>query len=1200
MKYFQIVFDLWKAAHHLYDRRVPYTDKNGRKRYKYYYRKKHLHGRGMGAIEDIMVGSSYEYTGKNGQRGHVHVTSTKNGVTVKHDETGEVFTFSDKKKFSEWIKRHHADAITEAKKELLERIRRERKQGSIRTKLSERRAAYLGLEVPKWEKDARQGLIKDINDFSHLRYRIVLKDKAGRNMPKWVTQETAEQIVKSQTTTWNELEEKKVRYKKDNQWLEPKEETYREHEVHLKSFNYSFEIPHGAIHPRDFDNHREIKVWVRAKGADKWRTLYDAESPDLLLNSRFSSYDHRYNAHGLKKAHHHFLMVEGKKDITSVGTPNWKTLIYHAEEHGLELVFADSETRIFDSRGTKEGVSLSAGLPPNFLALDLSKFDFEIEKKATWANYMLNENPDLRDLGFFDALGKNESNRNFIFGLIARASKGDRLGEGARQKLAKPISRLANWWAGLNDDEREKFYYNYLNLEEQFTGTLRHPLHENAQLEIPSGMEKMKEKGWSFHEYQKKAINFALAKPRVVWAMEMGLGKTLSALGLYKHLKSKKETKRMIVTAPLSAHGSWIEHLSGLSDVKYEVLSGASKKKRLAAYEKFKNGEIDVLVINPETIRKPKPNAKSKAGDFAHITQLVDQDTLFIADEVHKYKADSSQGLAFGELSAQAGRVVGMTGTPKPNKPIDFYNIMARVNPNWDISQEDFEDRYCLSVSEDVPTQYGTKTIKTPVTFNPARLNEFHHLNAEMLFVRSTNDPDAKLDLPNRIDIAPALNLDKTQTELITVLGPLCEAKAMARRYIGHPEPERLPPQFRQAFLRTDSLNADMVKCINEPSYFKEIIKKDNERAQEILAWSMAVSGMDSLAIRLDQIAVDPAACSAETKALFEIYNPEYETPKMGVIADAAVEHLETNPETGAVLFCEYVGGLREAKEALVKRGIPAEQIELYYGAVSSKKRREIEQRLNEGEIKVILGQTKALETGANLQKRANFVAHLNTPWAPDTLTQSTARVYRQGQRRKTTILRPTGSEIERVKDRVVTSKISQAAQAAGRVMVADEGAIRTTADERRQLSDLNSIASLLGIKELENLNLDAQGDEIEQREQVQQPQQEQASDMLTAESSLEEIAPAFKTKAQKKKLDKGQEWFTNSFDREFFKNPKTSENLEAFYSRMKIVAERKGDLIIEDHTNKIIDAEQSLTNASFWAGVYATAHKGLLKLKGN
>lgn len=50
----------------------------------------------------------------------------------------------------------------------------------------------------------------------------------------------------------------------------------------------------------------------------------------------------------------------------------------------------------------------------------------------------------------------------------------------------------------------------------------------------------------------------------------------------------------------------------------------------------------------------------------------------------------------------------------------------------------------------------------------------------------------------------------------------------------------------------------------------------------------------------------------------------------------------------------------------------------------------------------------------------------------------------------------------------------------------------------------------------------------------------------------------------------------------------------------MKKVAERKGDLIVEDHTNKIIDAEQSLTNASFWAGVYATAHKGLLKLKGN
>jgi len=206
---------------------------------------------------------------------------------------------------------------------------------------------------------------------------------------------------------------------------------------------------------------------------------------------------------------------------------------------------------------------------------------------------------------------------------------------------------------------------------------------------------------------------------------------------------------------------------------------------------------------------------------------------------------------------------------------------------------------------------------------------------------------------------------------------------------------------------------------------------------------------MDSLAIRLDQIAVDPAACSAETKALFEIYNPEYETPKMGVIADAAVEHLETNPETGAVLFCEYVGGLREAKEALVKRGIPAEQIELYYGAVSSKKRREIEQRLNEGEIKVILGQTKALETGANLQRRAAYVAHLSTPWAPDTLTQSTARVYRQGQKNKVTVLRPSCGRLEEAKNKALTRKIMQSASLTGLLFDSDRAVLNTSADDR-------------------------------------------------------------------------------------------------------------------------------------------------------
>ena len=130
--------------------------------------------------------------------------------------------------------------------------------------------------------------------------------------------------------------------------------------------------------------------------------------------------------------------------------------------------------------------------------------------------------------------------RNKLFTILAKISRGGSLSTKHEEELAKSVSRLSNWWAGLNDDERERFYHNYLDPEKQHMGRVVHPLHENQTLEIPAGMEKMREREWSFHTYQKKAINFGLARERVLWAMEMGLGKTLCALGLFHHLKNEK------------------------------------------------------------------------------------------------------------------------------------------------------------------------------------------------------------------------------------------------------------------------------------------------------------------------------------------------------------------------------------------------------------------------------------------------------------------------------------------------------------------------------------------------------------------------------------------------------------------------------------------------------------------------------------
>lgn len=187
------------------------------------------------------------------------------------------------------------------------------------------------------------------------------------------------------------------------------------------------------------------------------------------------------------------------------------------------------------------------------------------------------------------------------------------------------------------------------------------------------------------------------------------------------------------------------------------------------------------------------------------------------------------------------------------------------------------------------------------------------------------------------------------------------------------------------------------------------------------------------------------------------------------------MSYLSEDQTHAAVIFCEYITGLTEARKALIRRGLKSSEIDIYTGESSESQRAEMTTRLNEGGSRVLLGQTRALETGANLQKRAAMVAHLSTPWAPDTLTQSTARVYRQGQRRPVIVLRPSGSRLEEAKNKALTRKIMQSASLTGALTDADRAVIETSADERvrraharlleRGAYDLDIIQALINLE---------------------------------------------------------------------------------------------------------------------------------------
>ena len=83
----------------------------------------------------------------------------------------------------------------------------------------------------------------------------------------------------------------------------------------------------------------------------------------------------------------------------------------------------------------------------------------------------------------------------------------------------------------------------------------------------------------------------------------------------------------------------------------------------------------------------------------------------------------------------------------------------------------------------------------------------------------------------------------------------------------------------------------------------------------------------------------------------------------------------------------------------LVKKGIPREEIAFIHDAKTNKEKQELFDKVNSGEIRVLIGSTAKMGAGTNVQERVTAIHHLDVPWKPSDLTQRNGRVIRQGNK---------------------------------------------------------------------------------------------------------------------------------------------------------------------------------------------------------
>lgn len=109
------------------------------------------------------------------------------------------------------------------------------------------------------------------------------------------------------------------------------------------------------------------------------------------------------------------------------------------------------------------------------------------------------------------------------------------------------------------------------------------------------------------------------------------------------------------------------------------------------------------------------------------------------------------------------------------------------------------------------------------------------------------------------------------------------------------------------------------------------------------------------------------------------------------------------------MIFCDlstphYDGSFNvydDIKDKLIDKGIPKNQITFIHDCKTDAQKQALFEKVNNGDVRILLGSTSKMGTGTNCQKRLIAVHHLDCPWRPSDLEQRNGRIIRQGNDNK-------------------------------------------------------------------------------------------------------------------------------------------------------------------------------------------------------
>ena len=549
----------------------------------------------------------------------------------------------------------------------------------------------------------------------------------------------------------------------------------------------------------------------------------------------------------------------------------------------------------------------------------------------------------------------------------------------------------------------------------------------------------------TLRQHQKDAIARVLYGGNTLLAHEVGAGKTFEMIASAMESKRLGLCNKSVIVVPKPLIDQTAEEFKKLypnANILVAHLEDFQKDKRRQFCSQIATGDYDAIVMGYTQFEKLKIS-DNKLKEYITEEKNKLQDALLEMNErEQKYTVKAIQSV----IKKLEVRLKQLTETEGKDDVLDFeqlgidrifldeahnyknlyyytkmHNVAGLSNTEaqkaWDMY---FKSKYINEITDEKGLIFATGT---PVTNTMAEIYNFQrYLQPKAL---------QELGIHNFDDWATLFG-EVQQSVEVRPDGNGFKMRSRFNKFVNLPELMSLFHEVMDIKLAKDmkELAASLPKCeiINEVAEAspdqKEAMKDLERRANAIYEKDPSRNPRDNMLV----ITTDGRKIGLDMR-LRDPLNDDFAGSKINLCVDNVYKIWERSKDTQGtqLIFCDWGipkdkkssstsddddNGISfsedalagnfciydDIKQKLIARGIPENEIAFIHDAKNSdSKKDEIIKATREGKIRVLLGSTKKLGTGTNVQDKVVAMHDLDCPWTPAELEQRKGRMVRQG-----------------------------------------------------------------------------------------------------------------------------------------------------------------------------------------------------------